>query len=179
MDEPSSREVFANRWLTVREDVVRRSDGSVGTHTVVDGGNIVLVVPVDGDRVHLVEQHRHPVGGRRWEFPSGGVEQLDADERSVAVRELREETGLSAGVLTRLGTLDVTPSTMTQRCAVFLTTDLTEGPPERDPEEVGMRSAWVSRDELRQMVRAGTFCDSKSLAAYAMLLTSERGGLPS
>jgi hypothetical protein len=46
-----------------------RSNGSTGTYTVVDSADIALIVPVGGDRLHLVEQYRHPVGGRRWEFP--------------------------------------------------------------------------------------------------------------
>jgi 8-oxo-dGTP pyrophosphatase MutT (NUDIX family) len=57
------------------------------------------------------------------------------------VRELREETGLVVGRLTPLGTLGVAPGTCSQRCWVFLATDLTHGTPERDLEEQDMQSA--------------------------------------
>jgi 8-oxo-dGDP phosphatase len=168
-----SRQVYTNPGLAIREDTVRRSDGSTGTYTVVDSADIVLIVPVDGDRLHLVEQYRHPVGGRRWEFPSGSVdERVDADAQAVAARELREETGLLAGGFTSLGTLDVTPSTMSQRCSVFLATDLTQGPPQREPEEQDMRSAWFPRSEVERKINDGTLTDGKSLAAYALLLMS-------
>ena len=50
-----SKQVYDGAWLTVREDEVRRPDGSVGTHTVVDGADIALVIPVDGDRHHRRE----------------------------------------------------------------------------------------------------------------------------
>ena len=73
----------------------------------MDTADCSLVIPVDGDRVHLVEQYRYPVGGRRWEFPSGSNDHvLDTDATAVASRELREETGLTATELTLLGTLD-------------------------------------------------------------------------
>jgi 8-oxo-dGTP pyrophosphatase MutT (NUDIX family) len=166
--------VYVDPRLVVREDRVRRTDGSANTYTVVESADIVLVVPLDDNRLHLVEQYRHPVGGRRWEFPSGSVDERgDADAAAVAARELREETGLLAGALTLLGTLEVTPSTMTQRCSVFLASDLTQGQPQREPAEQDLRSAWFSRSDVRRMITEGTLTDAKSLAAYALLLTSE------
>lgn len=136
----------------------------------MDTTDIALVIPLDGDRMHLVEQHRHRVGGRRWEFPSGDCDAADADPASTAARELREETGLVARHLTRLGTLEVMPSTLDVRCHVFLATGLTEGPTDRDPGEHDMTSAWIARDDVERMMRDGAMTDAKSMAAYALLL---------
>ena len=170
METLTSTQVYAGPWLGVREDTVRRADGSTGTHAVVESADIVLVVPVDGDRVHLVKHHRHPVGARRWELPSGSTDdRLDADPAAVAARELREETGLVAGTLTPLGVLEVLPSTTAQRCHVFLATDLVPGPAEREPAEQDMRTAWFDRADVERMVRDGGLTDAKSVAAYALL----------
>ena len=109
--------MYANRWMAVREDTVRRPDGSTGLYGVVDSPDIALVIPADGDRLHLVEQYRHPVAGRCWEFPAGSADQrLDVDAAALAARELREETGLVAGSLTQLGWLDTCRSTCTCCC---------------------------------------------------------------
>jgi 8-oxo-dGDP phosphatase len=170
-----SRQVYANPWMTVREDAIRRPDGSTGTHAVVDTPDIALIIPADGDLVHLVEQYRYPVDGRRWEFPSGSADQRrDDDAAALAARELREETGLEAGRLTPLGTLDITPSTLNQRCRVFLATDLIQGTPQRELEEQDMQSAWFSRAEVERMIDDATITDSKSIAAYALLLMRDR-----
>jgi 8-oxo-dGDP phosphatase len=170
-----SRQVYANPWMTVREDAIRRPDGSTGIHAVVDTPDIALIIPADGDRVHLVEQYRYPVAGRRWEFPSGSADQRrDDDAAALAARELREETGLEAGRLTPLGTLDITPSTLNQRCRVFLAADLIQGTPQRELEEQDMQSAWFSRADVERMINDGTITDSKSIAAYALLLMRER-----
>lgn len=167
----SSAQVYANPWMTVREDVVLRQDGSTGRHAVVDGPDLALVVPTDADRLHLVEQYRHALTGRRWEFPAGNAEPgVDADETAAAARELREETGLCAETLTRLGTFDVAPGLSSQRCAVFLATDLTPGAPDRDLAEQDMRSAWFTRAEVEEMIADGTVTDAKTLAAYALVL---------
>ncbi|MDT7649201.1 MAG: hypothetical protein QOI36_607, partial [Pseudonocardiales bacterium] len=95
METISSRQVYANSWMTVREDAVRRPDGSNGIYGVVDKPTFALVIPRDGDRLHMVEQFRYPVGRRRWEFPAGTAPgRADIDPADLAAQELREETGL-------------------------------------------------------------------------------------
>ena len=175
METLGSKQVYADAWLAVREDEIRRADGSTGIYTVVDSPDIALVIPVDGDRLHLVEQYRYPVGARRWEFPCGTAdEELDGDPVTTAARELREETGLVAGRLTPLGTLDVAPGMLSQRCQVFLATELTTGRPDREIEEQDMRSAWFTRADLERMILDGSFTDAKSTAAYALMLLRGR-----
>ena len=106
----SSRQVYANSWMTVREDRIRRADGTDGIYGVIDKPTYALVIPRDGDRLHLVEQFRYPVGRRRWEFPAGTApERAAQDPAELAVRELREETGLVAGRMELIGHLEVAP----------------------------------------------------------------------
>ncbi|WP_019812908.1 NUDIX domain-containing protein [Saccharomonospora saliphila] len=185
MEQLASREVYANDWMTVREDAVRRGDGSDGIYGVVDKPDYALIIPLDGDRLHLVEQFRYPLGLRRWEFPQGtapGRADLAAPE--LAARELREETGLSAGSMVELGLLDVAPGLSSQRGRAFLATDLGEGEADREHEEQDMRTGWFHRAEFEAMIARGEITDAQSLAAYALLLLRERttrgsDGLPS
>jgi len=175
METLASKRVYDGTWFSVRQDAIRRADGSTGTYDVVDGPDIAVVVPAEGDRLHLVDQYRYPVGGRRWEFPAGTLDEgADGDAVALAARELREETGLTAGRLTPLGTIDIAPGTLSQRCAVFLATDLTPGPPEREPEEQDMVSDSFTRAEVERMIGDGTIRDAKSVAAYTLLLLHER-----
>ena len=161
--------------MTVREDDIRRSDGSEGIYGVVDKPTFALVIPLDGDRLHLVEQFRYPVGMRRWEFPQGTApDRAELEAAELATRELREETGLRAGKMTELGLIHCAPGLTSQRGWVFLATELTEGEPEREDEEQDMRSAWFHRDEVEKMIMTGEFSDAQSLAAYAHLMLSER-----
>lgn len=167
----ASRQVYQNNWLTIREDDIQRPDGSTGIYAVVDKPTYALVIPRDGDRFHLVEQFRYPLGLRRWEFPQGtapGRAHLEPAE--LAARELREETGLIAQTLTELGLLDVAPGMSSQRGRVFLATGITEGPHDREHEEQDMRSAWFARAEIEQMMRAGVITDAQSMAAWTLML---------
>jgi 8-oxo-dGDP phosphatase len=172
----ASREVYRNNWLTLREDDIRRADGSPGIYAVIDKPTYALVIPRDGDRFHLVQQFRYPLGMRRWEFPQGTApDQEHLDPTELAARELREETGLRATSMELLGTLDVAPGMSSQRGRVFLATGITEGEHDREHEEQDMHSEWFSRTQLEGMIRDGVITDAQSIAAWALLLLNQRG----
>ena len=129
IERVASREVYRNPWLVLREDDIRRPDGSHGIYSVVDKPTwTVLVMPYDGRRFRLVEQFRYPLGARRWEFPQGSAPGLaDLEPSELAARELREETGLRATSFEALGLLDVAAGMTSQRGWVFLATGISEG----------------------------------------------------
>lgn len=175
METISSRRVYANSWMTVREDTIRRGDGSDGIYGVVDKPTAAVVIPRDGDRLHLVEQFRYPVGRRRWEFPMGTApDRTELDPATLAARELTEETGLVAGRMERLGGLDIAPGMSSQREHVFLATELTAGQTRREHTEQDMRSRWFSTAEFERMVREGEIVDAQTLAAYLLLLLHDK-----
>ena len=174
----ASREVYRNNWMTVREDDIRRSDGSVGIYGVIDKPAYALIIAADGDRLRLVEQYRYPLGERRWEFPQGTAPgRADLEPVELAARELREETGLTAGSMVVLGCLDVAAGMSSQRGWVILATEIREGVPDREHEEQDMRSQWFPRVRVEQMILAGEITDAQSIAAYALLLFAERSPL--
>lgn len=174
MEALDSRQVYANAWMTVREDDIRRPDGSTGIYGVIDKPNYSLVIPLDGERLHLVEQFRYPLGMRRWEFPQGTAPNREAMEgKQLAARELREETGLLAAEMVELGLLDVAPGMSSQRGYVYLATGLTEGEAQREVEEQDMRTAWFHRAEFEAMIARGEITDAQSVAAYTLLLLHE------
>jgi 8-oxo-dGTP pyrophosphatase MutT (NUDIX family) len=171
----ASREVYRNDWLTLREDQVRRPDGSDGIYSVVDKPTYALIIACDGDRFRLVEQFRYPLGLRRWEFPQGtdpGMADLEPTE--LAHRELREETGLRAESMTHIGLVDVAAGMSSQRGRVFVATGVTEGEHDREHTEQDMHSEWFSRAEVERMIRDGVITDAQSLAAWALYLLTER-----
>jgi 8-oxo-dGTP pyrophosphatase MutT (NUDIX family) len=171
----ASREVYRNRWMTVREDEIRRPDGSRGSYGVIDKPDYALVIAQDGDRFCLVEQYRYPLAMRRWEFPQGTAPELaDAEPTALAVRELREETGLRAESMIALGHIDVAPGMSSQRGRVFLATGIAEGEHEREHEEQDMQSAWFSRAELERMIVDGDITDAQSIAAWTLFLLSSQ-----
>jgi ADP-ribose pyrophosphatase len=166
----SSREVYRNRWMTVREDAIRRQDGSSGIYGVVVKPDFALVIPYEDGAFHLVEQYRYPVKGRYLEFPQGTwEEQQDASPETVAAGELQEETGLVAGRMTYLGHLFNAPGYSTQGMHVFLAEELSQGPRRLSPEESDLVCTRVTIAEFEAMVLEGRIKDASTLSAYSLL----------
>jgi ADP-ribose pyrophosphatase len=170
-----SRTVYENRWMRVREDAIERPDGSRGVYGVVEKPDFVVVIPVEGDLFHLVEQYRYPVQARQWEFPQGSWEHApDADPLTVARAELREETGLEAREITPLGRLHSAHGYSTQGFRVFLASGLVRVGREASQEEQDLITRAFARRELEAMILAGEIKDATTVAAYGLLRLRER-----
>jgi 8-oxo-dGDP phosphatase len=172
----SSRVVYENQWMSLREDEIEYVDGSRGLYGVVDKPDFAVVVPVQDGGFHLVEQYRYTLGGRRWEFPQGAFPNgVTGTPEELAATELAEETGFTAARLERLGYLNCAQGFTGQGYHVFLATDLTPGEPNREPTEQDMRTRWFPRGEVERMIRDGVITDDSTLAAYLLLRMREAG----
>ena len=142
---------------------------------MVDKPPFALVVPWDGEQLHLVGQWRHTVQRFCWEFPQGSLhDRPDAPMEEVARIELAEETGLRAASLERLGEFYAAYGYSSQSFTVFLATGLTQGEASPEPEEVGLVTRAVSPAEFEEMMRSGEIPDAHSAAAYGLLRARRR-----
>jgi 8-oxo-dGTP pyrophosphatase MutT (NUDIX family) len=163
----STRVVYENRWMRVHEDELRREDGSPGLYGWVEKGPSALIVPVDGDAVWLVEQFRHPVGQRFWEFPQGAWEDAPgASAESLARGELAEETGLRAGTLEKLGRLYFAYGISNQPVDIWRASGLEPGEQALEETEHGLVAARFTVAEVERMVRENEIRDAASVAAW-------------
>jgi len=91
MEQISTRAVYANNWLTVREDEVRFPDGTPGIYGVIDKRDFALVIPREPGGFWMVEQFRYPIGRRALEFPQGSWPSgKSGSQDDLARAELRE-----------------------------------------------------------------------------------------
>ncbi len=90
-----------------------RTDREYDLDYVRHPGAAAVVALDDRDRVCLVRQYRHGILDFLWEIPAG---KLDPGEppQICAVRELREETGVTAQRWTPLGTFLPAPGIFTE-----------------------------------------------------------------
>lgn len=169
-----TRIVYENRWMRVREDAIRRPDGSLGIYSVVEKPDFVVIVPVGADVcLHLVQQYRYPVEARYWEFPQGSWEQTpDADPAEIARGELREETGLEADSMVAVGHLFGAYGYSNQGYHVYLARGLRYGDPDPDHEEQDLISRAFPLAEVERMIRDGEIKDGTTIAAFGLLRLS-------
>ena len=167
----SSRTVYENRWMRVREDAVRFLNGDKGIYGVVEKPDFVVIIPRDADgRIHLVQQFRYPVSARYWELPQGSWEtEPSAGPVSIALGELAEETGLRARTITKVCHLFEAYGYSNQGFHIFLATILQQGDPDREIEEQGMISRAFTLDEVVDLIRCGEIKDAATVAALGFL----------
>jgi 8-oxo-dGDP phosphatase len=164
----STRIVYENPWLRLREDEIQRPDGVRGVYAIVEKSDFAVVIPWDGERLTLVGQYRYTLGRHTWELPQGSVD--GATPEDVAHTELAEETGLRAGTLRHLGRFDGAVGMSSQGFHAWLATDLEQGEARPEGEEVDMTTRRVTRDEFEAMVRSGELTDAHSVAAWCAAL---------
>ena len=163
-----SKTVYQNRWMRVREDAVRRADGSPGLFGVVEKGDFAVIVALQDGALMMVEQYRYPVQRRCWEFPQGSWDQ-GPDPLALARAELREETGLLAASIVHAGRLTLAAGFCTQFYDIYFATDLTQGESALEVEEQGLISRFVPLAQVQADICAGRIIDASTVASFGLL----------
>ena len=158
----SSEKVFEGRIIKVKVDRVEMPDGSVATRELVEHpGGVGIVAITDKDEIILVEQYRKPLDKAIYEIPAG---KLDPGEhhRTCGIRELGEETGLSAKVFDYMGFIYPSPGFTDEVTHVYLAKELTQGETHPDDDEF-LDVKKVPFDTAIKMVMDGEINDAKSV----------------
>ena len=170
----STRIAYENKWLRLREDIIRRPDGSDGLYGVVERDDFVVIAALGEEAgvpwLALVQQYRYPIRQRLWELPMGMWEERpDATPEMIAAGELREETGLVAAGMRHAGVLFQGAGYSNQKGHVFLATGLSQQDEARESTEQDMISRRIPLPEVEAMIRDGRIVCMVSIAAIGML----------
>lgn len=169
LDESRQQDtVFSGRLLEVVVRNIELSDGSVSPREVVlhPGSAAILPVLPDG-RILLVRQFRPAVDDSLWEIPAGKLEPAESPLEG-ARRELREETGYSAGQWEEVVAFYTTPGFCNERMTLFIARDLLRVG-KANAREIA-EHAEVTPETFLAMIHGRQIVDGKSiLALYALL----------
>lgn len=160
----SSRSVYENRWIRVREDVAEMPDGRTTPYGVVQCAECVGVLPfLDADTVLLVGQYRYVARGFYWEMPTGGQHAGETLEEA-AQRELAEEAGHRAGRLVKLCDFHTSKSILREVAHLYVAEDLRPATVPADRTEFIERRAFPFAEVLG-MVERGDIKDAMTIIA--------------
>lgn len=166
----SSETIFSGRVVTLRLDTVRLADGSVTTREVVAHEGAVAIVPfLDPETVLMVRQYRRAVDQVLLEIPAGTREKGENPDE-CARRELVEETGYSAGTMTRLFEQFLAPGYSSERLIVYEAHDLQPGAQKLDSDE-RVELQPVPAHRVMEMIRSGEIRDAKTIAGLLVALS--------
>jgi len=160
----SSRQVYANPWIRVREDLAEMPDGRTTPYGVVECRPSVGVLPLlDRSRVVLVGQYRYVARGFRWEMPTGAMHPGESEE-AAAQRELREEAGYEAERLVKLCVFETSKSVVDETAHLYLGEGVRAARREPDPTEF-IEVSVFGFDEVLRMVEQGEIRDAMTVIA--------------
>ena len=175
MDENRIREIpfesetiYDGKILHVERWQVTCPNGRSAVREIVVHKGAAAVVPVypDGTTL-LVRQHRVAVDRVTLEIPAGKLDSVSEDPLDCAVRELEEETGLRAGRMTLLTSLLTTPGFCTEKIAIYLAQDLTQGQTHPDEDEF-LDLVRIPLDEAVARIMRGEIRDGKTICGLLM-----------
>lgn len=165
----SSQYVFKGRLVALRVDAIELPSGKHSTREVVEHGDSVAIVAVDGQgQVLLVRQFREAVGKTLLEVPAGGLKPNENPVECVR-RELQEEAGFRPGKVERLGGFYASPGFCTEFLHLFLATELEPGRL-YDEDTESIEVVRVPLSQVRQLIAGGSIVDAKSIAGLLMAL---------
>jgi len=171
----SSEQIFSGRIMNVQRWTVSLPDGSTSYREIVVHKGAAAVVPVDDEgNVYLVRQFRSPFEACMTEIPAGKLDYVGEDRLEAAKRELREETGFTAGKWVHLTDMATTPGFTNELIGIYLATCLTSGETDLDDDEFLNLIKMPLKDAIA-MVYSGEINDSKTIAGLLMAETKLNG----
>jgi 8-oxo-dGTP pyrophosphatase MutT (NUDIX family) len=155
--------VYSGKIIDLELETVALPNGTVAELEIVHHPGGAAVVALDREnRVCLLRQYRHAVGGWLWELPAG---KLDPGELplTTAQRELEEEAGLRAGSWEPMGKIVSSPGVFTEVVHLFLARELTRVPARTEAHEL-IEVHWIPYAEALARAHADEITDAKTLA---------------
>lgn len=166
----SSEEIFDGVAIHLFRDEILLPNGNKGVREVIRHPGAVCVIPVTEDgEVIFVNQFRYAFNKVTLEVPAGKLEKGE-DPLEAAMRELSEETGLSARNVVYLGELYTTPALIDEVIHMYLATDLVEGEQHLDEDEF-INTLKMPLSEAVEKVMNGEIKDAKT---QTILLKAEK-----
>ncbi|MDR1540644.1 MAG: NUDIX hydrolase [Clostridiales bacterium] len=168
-----SEKVYEGKLIDVVLDSIRLPNGKEALREVVVHGPAAAVLPVDSTgRLVLVRQYRHPAKSMSLEIPAG-LSEPDEDPAACAVRELLEETGLTADKLTFLFKFYASIGFCTEILYLYIAEGLHEGEQNLDEDEF-VTIERLTPDEVLENIASGCIVDAKTIAAVLGYLNLKR-----
>ncbi len=174
----SSKTVYENDWMQVREDHVINPGGGENFYGHVHFKNIAVAIVAldDANNTWLVGQERYTLDEYSWELPMGGAP-LDEPPLKAAKRELAEETGIRAANWTELMRLHPSNSITDELGVAYVATDLSFGETKfEETEDLEIRK--LPLEEAVNMVLGGQITDAISAAALLHVSAVKKASSP-
>ena len=158
-----SERIYEGAIINLRRDEVTVQNGTSMREIIEHNGGAVLAAVTGEGRLVMVRQYRKPAGRVMLEVPAGKIDPGESAE-AAAKRELKEETGYTAGKIKFLMQFYPSVGYSEEILYLYLCTDLTPGETNFDENEaIDIEEYEINR--LHKMVMDGDVQDAKTIIA--------------
>ena len=158
-----SERIYEGAIINLRRDEVTVQNGTSMREIIEHNGGAVLAAVTSEGKLVMVRQYRKPAGRVMLEVPAGKIDPGESAE-AAAKRELKEETGYTAGKIRFLMQFYPSVGYSEEILYLYLCTDLTPGETNFDENEaIDIEEYEISR--LHKMVMDGDVQDAKTIIA--------------
>ncbi|MDR0485401.1 MAG: NUDIX hydrolase [Elusimicrobiota bacterium] len=154
-------------------DEVLLPNGRNSTREYLDHPGASCVLPfLDENRIVLVKQYRYPIGKETFEIPAGKIDKGETPIECIK-RELKEETGYSAGKIDKVLSFSPTPAFSNEILHIFAAFDLKQETKNPDEDEF-LSNEIADFKTAIQMIYEGQIIDAKTIIALLYFNTAEK-----
>ena len=163
----SSERLYEGVILNLRKDKVTIKEGRTSYREIIEhGGGVVILSVTPEGKIPMIRQYRKAAGQVMFELPAGKLEKGE-DPTDAALRELKEETGYTAGSIRRIAAFYPTVGYSEEILYVFFADDLTAGDTDPDDNE-SIDIEEYSPEALYELIDSGGMNDGKTLIALLL-----------
>lgn len=175
----ASREIYKNKWLSLREDTVLFPNGKQGIYSVVERPPVNFIIASnENKKITFIYEYRYPINKTILQLPAGTVEPTESTLES-AKRELLQETNTKADNWLNLGHFFIGPGHETVRANIWLATSLTKqinSTPNNlgESNEAILQTKDLSLNTIKEKINSNKIECGITLAALNLYLSQEQ-----
>ncbi len=172
----SSKIIYRNPWLRLREDTVIRPDGKRGKYSIVERPPVNFVIALNqSELIFFIKEYRYPIKKTILQLPAGTTDK-NKSALSSAKQELFEETGLKAKNWKKIGKFYIGPGHESIYANVFLATELTlvKNKSDQPGDELIFKVIKLPIAKIRQLIKSDKIECGITLAALNLYFSKNK-----
>ncbi|MBE6777219.1 MAG: NUDIX hydrolase [Ruminococcaceae bacterium] len=154
--------IYNGRIINLRKDtVILPNEKNAFREIVEHNGGVCVGALTDDNQLVFVKQFRNPYMDIILELPAGKRGSKNEDPLQCGIRELKEETGITAQNMHFLGELYPSPGYCDEIIWLYMATGLSYGEQDTDPDEF-LEVYNIPLEKAVKMVMNGEIKDAKT-----------------